>query len=72
MSKWDGQSHNYYGVQTGSEDELCWNCELGFTLNTAPAHAVMHFCSPDCEREWWANQPLANVVEKHRRRRRRI
>jgi hypothetical protein len=64
---WDGQCSNYYGVQTGSEDEWCWNYELGFTLNDAPGHAVMHFCSPDCEQEWWANRwPIwsRNIDEK--------
>jgi hypothetical protein len=68
MSGWDGRRSNYYGARSGSEDELCWNCELAFTLNSAPANAVMHFCSPDCEQEWWGNQPLANLIEKRRRR----
>jgi hypothetical protein len=68
---WDGQRTNYYGVRYGTDDELCWNCELGFTLNSAPAGAVMHFCSPDCEKEWMADQALANLVEKHSSRKKR-
>jgi hypothetical protein len=72
MSEWDGRHSNYYGVRfplTG--DDLCWNCEIDdITLNNAPAAAVMHFCSPGCEEEWWANQPLANLVEKQSRLRR--
>ncbi len=67
--EWDGPRHNYYGVRHGTEDEYCWHCELAFTINTAPANATMHFCSPSCEQEWWADQPLANLIEKRRRKR---
>jgi hypothetical protein len=72
-SKWDGPHSYYPGTRTyhhSDEPFLCWNCEIDITLNSAPADAVMHFCSPSCKDEWWASQPLANLIEKHRRKKR--
>jgi hypothetical protein len=72
MSEWDGPHSCYPGAWTFHSDGplLCWNCEIEITLNSAPGWAVMHFCSPICHEEWWANQPLANLIEKHRRKKR--
>ena len=50
----------------------CWNCELTFeSLEDAPPDLPIHFCNPQCEREWVTRQPLQNLLDKRRMRRER-
>jgi hypothetical protein len=45
---------------------FCWNCELSFDFNDAPADLDLHFCDLLCEREWRSRQPFANFMSKRR------
>jgi hypothetical protein len=40
MSKWDGQHSSYTSCELEARTS-CWNCELGFTLNSVPGEAVI-------------------------------
>jgi hypothetical protein len=54
------------------EARLCWNCELSYkSMEDAPSSLPLWFCSPLCQCEWMSSQPLQNLLDKRRMRRKR-
>lgn len=79
MSKPDPKKQHQRGSIFGQEEAIaygdgpyCWNCELDFkSLEDAPPDCPLHFCNPFCEREWASQQPLQNLLDKRRAKRKR-
>ena len=60
---------NIFGDIDSFRDEgpWCWECELTFnSFEDAPPDCPLHFCSPDCRREWSSRQPLQNLLDKRK------
>jgi hypothetical protein len=49
---------------------FCWNCELvdAEDFNAMDADVPEYFCSAQCKREYWSEQPLKNFLSKRKNR----
>ena len=61
---WDGHPVDFV-------ERYCWNCEMGWSLNTAHPDAEIWFCNPECEQDWASRQALENLLYKRTLRRQR-